>query len=123
MPIKVRYGIPKPTLHWDRSRMPEFKEEHRNGQAGIRLNDFPQGILPSGGMSDVISPSEMYMVSTCVPTRHTWKDNNGKVLSDQHNANYSFIGRFPWEIQEKGMYIVEIRHKGMLKGFVEFEVT
>lgn len=109
-----------PTDNWNPNLVPEFKHE---GVTGVRLEDFPLSDLPSGGVTGRLSASEMYMVHTCVPTRQKWKAPDGRVLVDAQNVNYSFIGRFPWEIMRKGMYRCHIELKGKDKGFVEFEVV
>lgn len=115
--LRVEYGIPEPG-----HGIPQFKE-HGKGITTLSLSDFPDGLLPSGGLSGKVSASEMYMVRTCRPTTHTWKDQTGKVLSRVHDVTYSYIGRFPWEITMPGIYSCEIAYKGQYKGKVEFEVT
>jgi hypothetical protein len=116
--LRVSYGIPQPT---DRIvGKPEFRKQ---GVTTLRLSDFPDHILPSGGMSNSISPSEMYMIQTCRPTDHTWiNQSTGKVISKALNASYSFIGRFPWEITMPGIYECQVVYRGAYKGKVEFEV-
>jgi len=118
MPLSVLFGIPEPVeqLKGD----PQFKSK---GVTTLRLSDFPENDLPSGGLTGRISASEMFMVSACRPVTMTWKDQVGKVLLHAHNIGYSFIGRFPWEITLPGIYECGIEYKGVYQGKVEFEVT
>ena len=113
--IQVKYGIPQP----ETTTKPRFKAE---GVISLRLNDFPANILPSGGLSGVISKSEMYMVKTCVPTTMRWINENTGAVIGSMIGTWSMIGRYPWEITMPGMYKAEIAHKGEMIGFVEFEV-
>jgi hypothetical protein len=116
--ITVRYGIPQPGKI---DGSPKFKKENT---IVLRLEQFPLNILPSGGMSNIVSESEMFMIQTCVPTNHTWRDlETGKILSKAMNVTYSFIGRFPWEITMPGMFSCDLTRNGKDIGAVEFEVT
>lgn len=112
--LEVKYGIPQPG-----TGKPAFKAE---GVTTIRLEDFPANIMPSGGLSGVVSKSEMYMVETCVPTEMTWRDPAGKVIGSMRGT-WSMIGRYPWEIALPGMFMVEISRQRIPQGFVEFEVV
>lgn len=113
--IQVKYGIPQP----EKTTKPRFKAQ---GVTSLRLEDFPNNVLPSGGMSGTVSPSEMFMIETCVPTTMTWKDNRGKVIATMSGI-WSMIGRYPWEITMPGIYDVDIHYKGDKVGTVGFEVT
>lgn len=118
-PLVVRYGIPQPTPMIEVGVPPLFKTE---SITSLNLNEFPIADMPSGGMSGRISPSEMMMIQTCRPTRMVWKRPDGSVMADLQ-GEYSFVGRFPWEIKETGMYRTEIHYRGELQGFVEYEVV
>ena len=119
MPLKVEFGIPEPDENWQADEMPAFRQK---GITSVRLDDFPPNVLPSGGMSNRISESEMLMVHTCIPVEHIWKNEKGKILAHLSGARYSFIGRFSWEITEPGMFYCYLSAKGKEYGFVEFEV-
>lgn len=114
---KIRYGIPQPIEKIE--GLPAFKEE---GSTLLFLSDYPENEQPSGGMSNRISRSEMYMVQADEPIRMIWRQaHDGKVIADVSGL-YSYIGRFPWEITMPGMFFCDIQRQGKDVGFVEFEV-
>lgn len=99
--------------------LPSFRRE---GETLLNLLDFPFARSGSGGLSGYISESEMMMVQTCRPTRHVWKDSAGKIIKNQENVTWSFLGRFPGEIERPGMYQTEIWEGGKLHGILIYEV-
>jgi len=114
--LRVSFGIPQPGRI---EGHPQFKAQ---GVTSLRLEDFPLNVLPSGGLSGLISPSEMFMVQTCRTTDMIWKDESGRIIAKALSSSFSFIGRFPWEITMPGIYRCHVSYKGVEKGYVEFEV-
>lgn len=112
--LSIRYGIPEPGV-WDMQSIPGFHE--LTGQpVSLRLDTFPMNDLPSGGMSTRISPSEMFLViaESCPNDRITmvWKDPAGRTISqftEKGPVVYEFLGRFGWEIKDRGMYTVNVK--------------
>ncbi len=124
MPISIRFGIPRHGP-WDHN-MPGFEQE---GVNVLRLDDFPPNDSPSGGISDRISPSEMFLVQASDPRARqfgmVWKGPEGNVINDTvqfGNGMYEFLGRFSGEIDKRGKYTVEVR-SDTGKEIVPFEVV
>jgi len=124
----LEFGIPQPTDQWDRNIKPAFQQQ---GVYNFQLSRFPKNDLPSGGMSDRISPSEMAMIFLefrNYPFRNAkiwikWKiyeaqrdklifEYSSPVLRPKNGWNiwsmflYSFIGHFGWEISKPGLYYI-----------------
>jgi hypothetical protein len=90
-----------------------------SGAFTYRLSDFPLDVLPSGGSSNVASPSEMLLVGINISPasavmRFEWHKAVGQdsVIYAFTTASfiwaYSFIGHFSWEINEPGLYYLLI---------------
>lgn len=110
MPLDIRFGIPQPGNYSGAS--PQFKSE---GVKSLSLSAFPDSRYPSGGLSNIVSESEMFMVMARDPAaswlRMIWKNPRGTAISDtiQNGKDmYEYLGRFPGEIDENGIYTVEI---------------
>lgn len=110
MPLNIRFGIPQPGNY--SGATPQFKTE---GEKSLSLSAFPYSVYPSGGLSNIVSESEMFMVHVQDPAtswiRMIWKNPHGAAISDtiQNGKNmYEYLGRFPGEIDENGIYTVEI---------------
>lgn len=103
------------------------------------LKDFPAGILPSGGSSNIASASEVVM---CQLREENYSPRNDKTIFEWHKAagihnadkilytgtgpefaedpnwtffysfDFSIIGHFSWEINEPGYYYVIIKADG-----------
>jgi len=126
--LSIRYGIPDPG-DWDMQSIPRFQE--LTGQPVIlQLDSFPLNDLPSGGMSTRISPSEMFIVlveSPCPKDRitMTWKDHKGRTISqftEKGPVVYEFLGRFGWEIKDRGAYTVNVKTSSGEDETINFEV-
>ncbi|MDE1863678.1 MAG: hypothetical protein KGI33_12320 [Thaumarchaeota archaeon] len=109
--------------------IPEF--EDLTGKAAILpLESFPMNDLPSGGMSTRISPSEMFLVLVESPCPKdsitmTWKDPAGRKISqftEKGPVVYEFLGRFGWEIKDRGKYTVNVKTSSGYNETINFEV-
>lgn len=118
----IHFGIPQPT----QSGEPKFKA---SGVYNFDLAQFPKNVLPSGGLTGVVSVSEMVMVAIqawdYIPKNDAvtfeWRygdkliastksgDFDERGLEYYYTFDYSFIGHFRWEIQKTGTYSVTIK--------------
>lgn len=103
------------------------------------LKNFPSGILPSGGSSNILSASEVVM---CQLREENYSPRGDKTVFEWHKAagihnsdkilytgtgpdyyedpswthfysfDFSFIGHFSWEINEPGYYYVIVKADG-----------
>lgn len=112
--MNIQYGIPEPT---DSLQNEEVRFLERT--SAVYFHKFPKGILPSGGLSGRISPSEMMMVTAGEIVRFTWINPTGKTIATG-NGTYSFIGKYPWEVRTRGYYTCLINDSDY--GKVVFEV-
>lgn len=125
---EIKLCTPVPTDSWDKNVLPELKD---CGVYEKYLEDFPANDLPSGGTSNRISPSEMFLLYTRFDNypyvedvvKHKWvRKRDEKTLYELsfnvfkpdptwtwwYMWSYSFVGHFDHEISEPGDYYVEV---------------
>ena len=112
--MKVEFGVPNPI-----DKTPNGEVSFKELTSTIYFHKFKGGILPSGGLSGKISSSEMMMVRTSDTVRFTWVDPTGKVIATS-KGKYSFIGKYPWEVNKRGYYTCLLNDR--YAGKVVFEV-
>jgi len=131
---ELTFGSPIPTTNV--SSGVSFKN---TGTYVFDLKNFPAGLLPSGGSSNILSASEVVM---CQLREENYYPKGDKTIFEWHKAagihntdkiiysgtgpdfyedptwvyywsfDFSFIGHFTWEINEPGYYYVIIKADG-----------
>ncbi len=104
------------------------------GQYTFDLANFPLGILPSGGSSNIVSDSEMMIAGlntspSAGVMRFEWHkavttDTVIFTFASQPTSTwaYSYIGRFSWEVNEPGHYYLLI-DSNWGRARLDFQVT
>lgn len=118
--------------------------EKNCGNPNLVLNNYPLGVMPSGGNSGKISASEMIMIKVRTnghislvpwetqPVKMNWYDANGVnsrlmystvgSADSFNNEVRSYIGHFSWEINKSGKYYVDVDEGDLGSARVVFDV-